>query len=731
MRSDAFKRDVSVSDELPTAAFTIQGNAKMFSILADKLYSDKPRAVIREIACNALDAHGMNGQTRPIQIALPNHIEPMLTIRDYGPGMSDDDVMLMYTSFGASTKDQGDEAIGGFGLGCKSPFAYADAFTVASVQGGIKRNYAAYRGGDGIPQMSRIDEEVTDEPDGIQVQVPIKTNDWVVFERTAADLLQHFPLGSYEAHGVDVPVIEYTDQKPGYWVRTSAPSNPYVLMGPVAYPLDWNIVLQEGDAKLPGTIVMVFGIGELDLLPSREGLSYDTLTLTRLRDRYRQICDDYAEQQFELVKTMNPFEQLEFIKKLKENSTWSMITKKWPEVRGEAPKGSVIKPIVQEAGFPGIRDEIALPYGRPQVLTVEPKSWRSEKTEVSVSRYVKDAFPVEAFGSDRFFVFDDMKDVSDSKRRITSRARQLAEDMGVTKLAIYLYDHRLDHKGVDEPNWPSIEAMRAHLADWRFADTNIMLLSELPLPEPKTKLASGKKTELRVLTLSPGTTYGGYRYHGQRSDWNQTDELATAGVYIPLSGHDIDEAAKFDSKIINCSWRTEGGQLVLGLSKKAQAQVKRDGNQADFIRLDHWLKAKFDETIRNPDVLAELARQAAAAQVDQDKLTKTVRRLTARHPDLFPTITARLEALKAPGGASALQREIDHARDYARRAGIEMPTPKKLRVSVAKEVEKVYNRSPLLRLAVAVWERTETNIFNYSDEDASALAAFRRTKLND
>ena len=46
-----------------TQSFQMQMNAKMFSILTDKLYQNKEGAVIRELSANARDAHVAAGNT--------------------------------------------------------------------------------------------------------------------------------------------------------------------------------------------------------------------------------------------------------------------------------------------------------------------------------------------------------------------------------------------------------------------------------------------------------------------------------------------------------------------------------------------------------------------------------------------------------------------------------------------------------------------------------------------
>ena len=67
-------------------AFGIENNAKAFILLSDKLYTNKPYAIVRELSTNCLDAHKLNGQTRPFEVKVPTRLDPRFVIRDFGPG---------------------------------------------------------------------------------------------------------------------------------------------------------------------------------------------------------------------------------------------------------------------------------------------------------------------------------------------------------------------------------------------------------------------------------------------------------------------------------------------------------------------------------------------------------------------------------------------------------------------------------------------------------------------
>ena len=115
--------------------FRIRNSAKAFNILSSGLYANKIRAIIRELSCNAVDSHVAAGkQDTPFDVHLPNQLDPTFRIRDYGTGLTHDQVLNIYTTYFESTKTESNQFIGALGLGSKSPFSYTDNFTVTAIQ---------------------------------------------------------------------------------------------------------------------------------------------------------------------------------------------------------------------------------------------------------------------------------------------------------------------------------------------------------------------------------------------------------------------------------------------------------------------------------------------------------------------------------------------------------------------------------------------------------------------
>ena len=163
-------------------AFSIKNSPVAFEILSSKLYSDANMAVVRELLCNAYDSHKACGkQDVPIHVQLPSYLNKNFIIRDYGLGLSKEDVIDLYTTFFHSTKADSNDFTGCFGLGSKTPFSYTDAFTVTSYWNGTKYSFVAAKK-DGYPNIYCINEEDTDECNGLQISIPVKDGEDFVFK---------------------------------------------------------------------------------------------------------------------------------------------------------------------------------------------------------------------------------------------------------------------------------------------------------------------------------------------------------------------------------------------------------------------------------------------------------------------------------------------------------------------------------------------------------------------
>ena len=163
------------------------------------LYSDPIGSIVREITSNCIDANRernlkidgkipteteddksfwSNRETVCIEYITKNTIlgvDECMMFHDYGCGLSQERVQNVFTTFGASTKRDNNYEIGGFGLGAKSPLAYADTFYVSSRHNGTETYYMIYRNNDNVPHMDQVYQAATNEQNGTTIIVPIKS----------------------------------------------------------------------------------------------------------------------------------------------------------------------------------------------------------------------------------------------------------------------------------------------------------------------------------------------------------------------------------------------------------------------------------------------------------------------------------------------------------------------------------------------------------------------------
>lgn len=280
--------------------FTIGASAKAFQILSSGIYKNKIRAVAREVICNAVDAHMLNGTAKRFEIKPPSEIDPRFIVTDFGPGLSKESMLEIYTQYFASTKNGGE--IGGFGLGAKSPFSYTDTFSVESRHCGIVRTYTAMIV-NGQPEMTMTYEgQMSDlEHSGVTVTVPVKLNDIYEWEKEIAYILRPFPKSSYDVGSLSVESLEDIDGYNSNWFGTnktfgSDGDGLYAVYGNIVYPLDRTPGL---DAKWLGskfrTVYVHFDTNTLMPQPSREELQDDEVTVKNIIDRISKLDSDLME----------------------------------------------------------------------------------------------------------------------------------------------------------------------------------------------------------------------------------------------------------------------------------------------------------------------------------------------------------------------------------------------------------------------------------------------------
>lgn len=321
-----------------TNQFTIAQTSKMFKILSDSLYSDKVMAVIRELSTNAHDAHVAAGNKNPFKVTLPTQANPNFTVRDYGTGLSQNDMEELYTTYGASNKNDSNDFVGCLGLGSKSPFAYTKSFSTTSYYNGNAYHYIAAMDENGVPSLNLFGVSETTEPNGLEISFAVKQYDFNEFTTKSKRIFHYFKMKpiieggvcstlndhSYSHNNVVIEgkgwkigrVSNSNEQYPSQW--HNAGSGVVAIMGNIAYPIladkiigeekeesndaieRWNRTFKKADVANWKSLVkeilnaglyleIQFNIGELEMDVSREGLQYTKNVIKVLRERTQDI----------------------------------------------------------------------------------------------------------------------------------------------------------------------------------------------------------------------------------------------------------------------------------------------------------------------------------------------------------------------------------------------------------------------------------------------------------
>jgi hypothetical protein len=313
--------DVISSGVKAETAFGFAVNGKAFRILSDTLYQNKIGSIVREISSNAMDSHIAAGKgDLPFEIHLPDKFEPWFSVKDFGLGLSHESVMQVYTTFFQSTKDNSNDQVGAFGLGSKTPFAYTDAFTVTSIHDGVCRTYSAMVREDGTPAMALFAETETTEGNGVEVMIPVEVVDHDKFIFEVSNQLAFFKVkpaiknfnlpGEFKFKDVTSDVA--FSLPCNFEVRNNSTFHTitYIIQGGVGYPLHYPNLAQHIPADLMPFFDKIkqyganihFNIGEIEVTPSREGISYSAITISNIVDKFQLAQREYADT---VIATMN------------------------------------------------------------------------------------------------------------------------------------------------------------------------------------------------------------------------------------------------------------------------------------------------------------------------------------------------------------------------------------------------------------------------------------------
>lgn len=318
------------SNQMETGQASIEMTAHMFQILSAGIYQHPERACIRELSINGLDGQQMAGNLHvPLDVHLPTRLEPYFEVRDHGTGMTHEQVMKLYLTYGASTKRDSNDQVGGLGIGSKSPFAVAQSFTVTVFQDGSVRRYSVYME-EGVPQVTKLTESATTEPNGVAVRVAVPMEKIDKFLREANAIYTHFPVkpncnlpltGLYD----DMNILSKSEGEftiySGHNPRSSIDTS--IVMGNIEYPIDLENVMPNYADIVPSYLrrnivkaLIFMPIGSVNIAASRESLQLTDTTKKEIEKVFSKVAEEIlAKFQAEIDTATNLYEMIKIYNK--------------------------------------------------------------------------------------------------------------------------------------------------------------------------------------------------------------------------------------------------------------------------------------------------------------------------------------------------------------------------------------------------------------------------------
>ena len=293
---------VATSDDFKEFTFGIKSSDMgiILEILRSKMYKNPIAAICREIAANARDANKEVGNKQPIKININEaniyeHIcEASISFTDNGPGISPERMADVFVNYGASTKRENNQQIGGFGLGAKTPFAYTDNFTIITIYNEIQYHYVAAIEENNTGKIYLLNESKTTKPNGTTIVIPIKQQDIYLFQTELIRATYFWtikPIFNFENHH-DFKCIH---SQYGSLLTSNSlfNHNLYALIDGVPYEVDSSKITS---LNFNYTILLHFRTGTLGISANRESIRYDDETIKKIQIKYEKFIKDLQEK---------------------------------------------------------------------------------------------------------------------------------------------------------------------------------------------------------------------------------------------------------------------------------------------------------------------------------------------------------------------------------------------------------------------------------------------------
>lgn len=326
----------------------------VFELVSKQLYSNPIGSVVREITSNCFDSHVEAGVDEPVIISKTYDQEEGYSIefKDVGMGISPSRMDDIFMKWFSSTKRGDNTQIGGFGIGSKTPLAYADMFYITTIYNNKEYSYLLHKG-ENKPTLESLhgydvieeeyeywseeSEEIgepeiryreirmpigvdTEDHNGTTIKINIanskddpRISDVKKFEAELKFQLSYFDNVYFKDWGISNDYDIYEGKYFKFRSDISQSSNGiHLCVGKVRYPIDvGRVSIHKACASMP--IAIKFEIGELQVTPSREAIRYDDKSIKLIQERVTLATEELIaifEKQNPVIETLKEYEKL-------------------------------------------------------------------------------------------------------------------------------------------------------------------------------------------------------------------------------------------------------------------------------------------------------------------------------------------------------------------------------------------------------------------------------------
>lgn len=157
------------------------------------IYNKPAISALRELISNAIDSIKKANKKTPVFVNF-DETTKVISVTDKGTGMSYNELINIYTHYGASTKVNDTESIGEFGLGAKAPLAYTDTFLITTVKDSVEIN-AAVTKTESVPKLTIINiDKNSNKENGTVISFNYREKDFIFYEDYFEEKISEIPI---------------------------------------------------------------------------------------------------------------------------------------------------------------------------------------------------------------------------------------------------------------------------------------------------------------------------------------------------------------------------------------------------------------------------------------------------------------------------------------------------------------------------------------------------------